>query len=144
MDITEVKVKLMPPRKDKLRAFCSITFDNAFVVHDVKVIEGAKGTFVAMPSRRLTQHCVRCAVKNPMRSTFCNGCGNKLPSVEDVKDQNGRVKLHADIVHPINSDCREMIQHKVLTAYNDELKRAVQPDYNPTKNIPIVEKEGNQ
>lgn len=122
MDITEVKVKLMAPRKDKLRAFCSITFDNAFVVHDVKVIEGAKGTFVAMPSRKLTQHCVRCAAKNPVRSAFCNECGNKIPPSEDIKDINGRVKLHADIVHPINSDCRDMIQQKVLGAYQDEVK----------------------
>jgi len=124
MDITEVEVKLMDSHKGKLRAICSITFDNALVVHDVQVIEGAKGTFVAMPCRQLTRHCIRCSVKNPVRSTFCNGCGNKLPPGEGVKDRNGRVKLYVDIAHSINNDFREMIQHKVLNAYQDELKKA--------------------
>jgi stage V sporulation protein G len=50
MEITEVRVTLRD--ENKLKAFVSITFDNCFVVRGLKVIEGAKGTFVAMPSRR--------------------------------------------------------------------------------------------
>ena len=52
MDITEVRIREVH-RDGKLKAFASITFDNLFVVHDLKIIEGKKGTFVAMPSKRL-------------------------------------------------------------------------------------------
>jgi stage V sporulation protein G len=54
MDITEVRIKLMEESEDRLRAFCSITFDQAFVVRDLKIIEGTNGPFVAMPSRKMT------------------------------------------------------------------------------------------
>jgi len=52
VDITEVRIREVH-RDGKLKAFASITFDNLFVVHDLKIIEGKKGTFVAMPSKRL-------------------------------------------------------------------------------------------
>ncbi len=57
MEITEVRIKLMEESEDRLRAFCSITFDNCFVVRDLKIIEGSHGPFVAMPSRKLTHRC---------------------------------------------------------------------------------------
>ena len=63
MEITEVRIKLTSANNDKLRAFCSITLDNDFVIRDLKVIEGAKGPFVAMPSRKLTERCPRCGVR---------------------------------------------------------------------------------
>ena len=52
MDITEVRVRLVQSRDERLRAFCSITIDDAFVVRDIRVIAGADGLFVAMPSRK--------------------------------------------------------------------------------------------
>ena len=64
MEITEVRVKLVEDTDDRLQAFCSITFDNSFVVRDLKVIEGTNGPFVAMPSRKMTAHCPRCHSKN--------------------------------------------------------------------------------
>ncbi|MBW7874509.1 MAG: septation regulator SpoVG [Candidatus Cloacimonetes bacterium] len=51
MEITEIRIRKILGG-GKLRAFASITLDNQFVVHDLKVIEGAKGLFVAMPSRK--------------------------------------------------------------------------------------------
>ena len=51
MNITEVRVKLMQNRSDRLRAFASITIDDDFVVHDLRVIEGRSGFFVAMQVR---------------------------------------------------------------------------------------------
>lgn len=50
MEVTEVKV--FPVNEDKLKAYVTITFDNAFIVRDVKVIQGNTGLFVAMPSRK--------------------------------------------------------------------------------------------
>ena len=60
MEITEVRIKLMEDSEDRLRAFCSITFDHSFVVRDLKIIEGANGPFVAMPSRKMSARCGRC------------------------------------------------------------------------------------
>ena len=52
MQITDVRVKLSSGDK-KMKATVSVTFDNAFVVRDIKVIEGLEKLFVAMPSRKL-------------------------------------------------------------------------------------------
>src|SRR5439155_1199325 len=46
-----------------------------------------------------------------------------------TRDADGRVKLHADIAHPINSACREVIQSAVLKAFNAEKERSKQPGY---------------
>ena len=76
MEITKVA------SEGKMKAVASVTFDNAFAVHDVKVIEGPEKLFVAMPSRR-------------------------TPDGE-----------YRDIAHPINSDMRNMLESKVLAAYD--------------------------
>src|SRR4030095_1754546 len=56
VEITEVRIKLMEEPGERLKAFCSITFDNCLVVRDLKIIDGSNGPFVAMPSRKLTTH----------------------------------------------------------------------------------------
>ncbi|MBN2024279.1 MAG: SpoVG family protein [Pirellulales bacterium] len=129
MDITEVRIKLMEEPGERLKAFCSITFDDAFVVRDLKIIEGASGPFVAMPSRKLTAHCPYCGCKNHLRAGFCNQCGKRLREVLAAKDEDGRAKLYADIAHPINSSCREQIQERVITAFEDEKSRSAMPGY---------------
>ncbi|WP_425614938.1 septation protein SpoVG family protein [Anatilimnocola sp. NA78] len=129
MEITEVRVKLMEDSDDRLQGFCSITFDNCFVVRDLKIIEGSSGPFVAMPSRKLTSHCPQCGCKNHLKAAHCNQCGSRLKDDRTVRDQEGRTKLYADIAHPINSSCREMIQNRVITEYRAELDRAKQPGY---------------
>ena len=131
MVITEVRIKLMEDHNEneRLQAFCSVTFDNAFVVRDLKIIEGTKGSFVAMPSRKLTDRCHQCGCKNHLRSRFCSQCGKKLNEDRALRGADGRAKLHADIAHPINSACREVIQSAVIKAYQDERERAKQPGY---------------
>src|SRR5690349_18078661 len=119
----------MEDSDDRLQAFCSITFDNCFVVRDLKIIEGTSGPFVAMPSRKLTAHCHHCGSKNHLRSQYCNQCGGRLKDDPVPKDSEGRLKLYADIAHPINSACREMIQSRVIAEYQAELDRADQPGY---------------
>ncbi len=51
MQITDVRVRKIE-KEGKLKAIVSITLDNEFVIHDIKVIEGEKGLFIAMPSRK--------------------------------------------------------------------------------------------
>ena len=129
MEITEVRVKLMEGSDDRLQAFCSITFDNCFVVRDLKIIEGSNGPFVAMPSRKLTSHCPQCGCKNHLRSAYCNQCGARLKDDRTMRDQEGRTKLYADIAHPVNSECREKIQNRVIAEFRSELEHAKQPGY---------------
>jgi stage V sporulation protein G len=129
VEITEVRIKLMEDGDDRLQGFCSITFDDCFVVRDLKIIEGANGPFVAMPSRKLTSHCPRCTCKNHLRASYCNHCGSQLRDDLAIKDADGRAKLYADIAHPINSACRELIQERVITEYRAEQIRAQQPGY---------------
>ena len=50
MELTEIRV--FPVDEDKLRAYVTITFDHCFVVRDLKIIRGATGLFVSMPSKR--------------------------------------------------------------------------------------------
>ena len=52
MKITDIRVRIV--NKDKLKASASVTFDECFVVHDIKLIEGNNGLFMSMPSRKTT------------------------------------------------------------------------------------------
>jgi stage V sporulation protein G len=129
VEITEVRIKLMDEPGERLQAFCSITFDDAFVVRDLKIIDGTNGPFVAMPSRKLTFHCPQCGAKNHLRASYCNHCGLRLKNDREIKDSEGRSKLYADIAHPINSPCREMIQNRVIQEFRLEQERSQQPGY---------------
>ena len=131
MEITEVRIKLMEESEDRLRAFCSITIDHCFVVRDLKIIEGTNGPFVAMPSRKMTARCGKCGNKNHMRSHYCNQCGSRLRGPQDIREPegSGANKLYADIAHPINQTCRDLIQNSVIREYTVELERAKHPGY---------------
>ena len=131
MKISEVRVKLVSNKDDRLKAFCSITMDGEFVVRDIKVIEGANGYFVAMPSRKMSDHCDKCGGKNHLRAKFCNNCGATLAETRAKKNVRGRMKLHIDIAHPINTACRRRIQEKVLATFKQEVEKSKQPDYKP-------------
>lgn len=131
MEITEVRIKLVAAKNDKLRAFCSITIDNAFVIRDLKIIEGAKGPFVAMPSRKVMERCRGCSEKNHHRANFCNECGTRLSPARNARPLGEGAKLHADIAHPINSTCRETLQRRVLDSYAEEVEQSGRPDYSP-------------
>ena len=52
MKITDVRVRIVKKDDSKLKAVASVTFDECFVIHDIKVIEGTEGYFIAMPSRK--------------------------------------------------------------------------------------------
>ena len=131
MEISEVRVKLIDNKDDRLKAFCSMTMDDEFVVRDIKVIQGTGGYFVAMPSRKMSDHCAKCGGKNHLRARFCNNCGAALPEDRAKKNAKGRLKLHADIAHPINAECRQRIQEKVIAAFKEELEKSKQPGYKP-------------
>jgi len=130
MEITEVRIFLKEGPDKKLKAYATLTLDNSFVVRNVKVIQGNKGLFVAMPSRKIRESCPKCNYKNAVRSKFCNQCGSNLPQPQAHDPHTAsavRQSEHKDIAHPITLECRELIQKKVLSAYESEQKRGPQP-----------------
>ncbi len=129
MEISEVRIKLVEGGAERLLAFCSITIDMSFVVRDLKLIGSPAGPFVAMPSRKLCTHCGSCGTKNPLRANFCNQCGGRLPAGQSPRDGDGRPRLYADIAHPINAACRDMLQKRIVAEYENELVRAREPGY---------------
>ncbi len=125
MEITEVKIFLKDSPDKKLKAYATVTFDNAFVVRNIKVIEGTTGLFIAMPSRKVKQPCPKCGFKNETRSKYCNQCAAGLPMVSRLPEQDAAASAqaeHKDIAHPITQSFREYLQKRVLDAYSQEQK----------------------
>ena len=116
VEITEVRLSLRNSKDGKLKAFATITFDNQFVVRDLKIIDGKKGFFVAMPSKKIYDNCTKCGKKNPISNNFCGKCGARLnPRQLDRREE------HRDIAHPINSKTRDYIQQVVISEYKKEI-----------------------
>ncbi len=68
MEITDIRIRKVSA-DGKLKAYVTVTFDNAFVVHNVKIIEGESGTFIAMPSRK-TKNGEYKDVAHPINTEF--------------------------------------------------------------------------
>ena len=118
MEVTEVRISLRPQESKRLKAYATVTFDNSFVVRNIKVVEGNQGLFVAMPARKMKQFCPRCGKKVDIGSKYCNWCGVQLPP--PPKDLANRGAIHQDLAHPINQEFRDYLQSKILDAYYRE------------------------
>lgn len=114
VDITKITIKLSDCPDKKLKAYCSIIIDNCLVIHDIRIISGKNGLFVAMPSRKLMDSCTACTARNHAQATYCNNCGHKLPTKQYATD-------HFDIVHPINQASRAIVTDAIITAYQNIL-----------------------
>jgi len=141
MKITEVRIFPTESRDGKLKAFATMTFDDWFVVRNVKIIQGNNGLFVAMPSRKAMDSCPKCRFKNVRGSKFCNQCGAGLPAQHAHEDEHSGDKTgnHMDIAHPITQECRVYIQEQIIDAYNDECEKqkAQGSDYKPAEDISL-------
>ena len=123
MEITEVRIVLKDSPDKKLKAYATVTFDNVFVVRNIKVIEGSTGLFIAMPSRKVKHPCPKCSFKNELRSKYCNQCAAVLPVeavTQRVEEPASSQSEHKDIAHPITQQFREYLQKRVLEAYEQE------------------------
>jgi stage V sporulation protein G len=120
VEVTEVRIKLVEdPEHHRLKAFCSVTIDGCFVIRDIKVVEGARGLMVAMPSRKKTAHCPRCGAKVAVTAQYCEHCGLRLEHF-DGPGRGG--DSYVDIAHPITPRCRERLERRILSAYENELE----------------------
>ncbi|PIQ82424.1 MAG: hypothetical protein COV76_03825 [Candidatus Omnitrophica bacterium CG11_big_fil_rev_8_21_14_0_20_64_10] len=124
MDITDIRIYPIETGRPggRLKAYAAITFDDAFVVRSLRILEGPRGLFVAMPSQRGQSPCERCGYHNAARSRFCNQCGGALNPSDRPMDHGGEGQEdpageHWDIAHPITPELRAEIQKQVLAAY---------------------------
>jgi stage V sporulation protein G len=117
--ITDVKISLNSEERGKLKAIATMTLDNVFVVRDLKIIDGKKGLFVAMPCAQLTERCQRCGRKNPIQSKYCTNCGENLQSRNKTEFEL-RKEEYRDIAHPICKECREYIENTIVVAYKEK------------------------
>ena len=97
MTITEVKIRRLY-NQERLKALVSVTFDDALVIHDIKIIQGPKRLFVAMPSRK------------------------------DEKGEYKGIAVYRDIAHPIGQEMRQKLETAVFSAYDDYLKKLSESD----------------
>jgi stage V sporulation protein G len=121
MKVSVVTMRLVSSNGGALKAICDIVMEDAFRVNGLKVIQGGRGYFVAMPSRKLEERCQYCGGRNHFKSTFCNSCGSRLITDGAEYIDKGERTLHMDIAHPINNICRNQIQEAVLAAFRDEM-----------------------
>ena len=94
MQIRDIRIRRIA-KEGKMKAVVSITFDNAFVVHDIKIIEGEKGLFIAMPSRKAADGEYR-DIAHPINSETRDTVQSMVLSryeelMEEVEDENGVV-----------------------------------------------------
>ena len=119
-----MRVFLKEGQDKKLKAYTTVTFDQALVIRNIKVIQGVDGMFIAMPSRKLKFSCPKCSFKNEIGSKYCSKCGALLPSEQKAEDDDSDTKSqHRDVAHPITKEFRDYLQTKVLEAYKKETER---------------------
>lgn len=91
MEITSVRVKKEEREGSHMKGRASIVVDNGLAIHNIRIIEGKNGLFIAMPS-----------------------------TSKEVENEEGEtVTVHRDIVHPINPEVRAMFEEKILKAYEE-------------------------
>lgn len=125
MKITEVRIFVKEGQDKKLKAYATVTFDDSFVVRNIKVIQGASGIFVAMPSRKLKISCSKCSYKNEVGSKYCNQCGVEVKSISNEEMARDAKAEHRDIAHPISQEFRDYLQSEILKVYNVEVEKSV-------------------
>ena len=93
MEITDVRLRKIET-EGKLRAYVSITFDDSFVVHDLRVIDGNKGMFVAMPSKRLPNgdhkdiaHPINTEIREKIQNAVLDVYNRELEEAPQVKEE---------------------------------------------------------
>ena len=94
MHVTDVRVRRIA-REGKMRAVVSITIDNVFVVHDIKVIEGEKGLFIAMPSKKSADgeyrdiaHPINSETRNMLESIILKSYEESVLLEESAQEQD--------------------------------------------------------
>ncbi len=90
MDITDIRIRKVGT-EGKLKAYVTVTFDDCFVVHNVKIIEGKNGAFIAMPSRKTKKGEYK-DVAHPINSDFRGMLQDRILQEYDRQIEDGSVE----------------------------------------------------
>jgi len=102
MEITDVRIRKLntaSPTDSKMRAIVSVTLDNEFVVHDIKVIQGSEKLFIAMPSRKVEDGTYK-DITHPIKPGF----RNKLQAAIMARYRQATANLDPGLTQTIGSD----------------------------------------
>lgn len=129
MEITDVQIDIPTgyyapdDSRSNLLACYTLIMDDELALHCVKLIQGERGPFVAMPAEKKQDHCPRCHSKNHCQANFCSNCGLPLDKERYLKIQpnsKGQIKLYNDIVHPLTVDLRQYLLEECLDVFDEE------------------------
>lgn len=98
LEITDVRVRKLSD-DGKMRGIVSVTFDNAFVVHDIKIIEGQSGLFIAMPSRKVGEGEFR-DIAHPINSEMRKDLQDQILRAYEEAKTRMEVEEGEDVVEP--------------------------------------------
>ncbi len=90
MKITSVKVKKEEREGSRMKGRASVVIDDGLAIHNIRIIDGKNGLFIAMPS-----------------------------TSKEVEENGETITVHRDTVHPINQEVRTMFEEEILKAYNE-------------------------
>jgi stage V sporulation protein G len=130
MQVTDVKIRKIN-QEGRMKAVMSVTFDHAFVVHDVKVVESNSGLIVAMPSKRTSDGIFR-DVAHPISQESRNLLHDAVMRayMEAVYQEGGR--LRTDAMLHCSEDAIKQIWVKTLVKHDDTVSTKNPPDGRPS------------
>lgn len=112
MNITDIKIRKIH-NEGKMKAVVSVTIDNAFVVHDIKIIDGNNGLFVAMPSRKISDeeyrdiaHPINSSARSSMQDMIFDEYNKAM--LDRVQKADFKQKSDDTPAVPFNSEVREL------------------------------------
>jgi len=134
VEITDVRLRKIET-EGKLRAYVSITFDDSFVVHDLRVIDGTKGMFVAMPSKRLPNgdhkdiaHPINTEIREKIQNAVLDVYNRELEEVpqpkveEEPKAEPKAEEVVEEVVEESKEEEKEEVVEETATEEEDEKK----------------------
>lgn len=123
MEITDVRLRKIET-EGKLRAYVSVTFDDSFVVHDLRVIDGTKGMFVAMPSKRLPNgdhkdiaHPINTEIREKIQNAVLDVYNRELEEAPQVKVE---AKVEEAKVEEKVEEAKEEVKEEVKEEAKEE------------------------
>ncbi len=128
MEITDVRLRKIET-EGKLRAYVSITFDDSFVVHDLRVIDGTKGMFVAMPSKRLPNgdhkdiaHPINTEIREKIQNAVLDVYNRELEEVPQPKVEEEPKVVEEPKAEEVVEESKEEVVEETATEEEDEKK----------------------
>ena len=109
MQITDIRFHLPQHTEQRLLAYATITFDECFVVHDIRLLRRGDGILVVLPSKRFRYPCPQCSRKCDFDSQFCKHCGANFKAVVN--------ETFSDIAHPINKEFRHYFDSTIIERF---------------------------